>query len=116
MAILTLDLAGPLAINQGYEWRASILYPGNAIGARLIGKIYDRFNGIELVTFQAGQARFDGTLNRTQLELLLPSRVTQALPLTGSGYWVYNVRLTVAARQPQLLLAGKVKILPTLPL
>lgn len=116
MAILNLDLAGSLAVHQGYEWRAIVLIGGKAIGSSVVGKVFDRFGGTDLATFRFEPPRYLPEVDKTRFPLFLTASTTSALPLTGSGFYVYNIRLTRPGKQPILLLAGKVKILAAVPL
>ncbi len=116
MALLNLDLFDTLAINQGYDWRATILYPGNILGSRLVGKIYSSYGGSEIETFRTEQTQFIQELNQTRLILFLNSGQTARMPQTGSRYWIYNVKLFLPSRSPVLLLSGRCKVIPSLPL
>lgn len=116
MAILSIDFFGPLSISQGYEWRVVLLQPGNVAGSFLSGKIFNRYGGNELATFRTQQGLFLRDLNQTRFELFLPDSMTQNLPLTNSGYWVYNVKMSRLGKAPLLLMSGKVRVYPTLEL
>lgn len=116
MALLTLDLTESLAIHQEYEWRADLMFVGRLGSGTVAGKLFDRYGGNELATFRADPPRFLSDLNRTRVSIFLPAIVTRSLPLTGSGYVVYNVRLARTGRSPLLLLAGRAKVLPSLEL
>lgn len=116
MAILNLDLSEALAIHQDYEWRANLLFEGQLGAASVVGKVFDRYGGNELAVFRSDPPRFLRDINTTRVSLFLPSIVTRSLPLTGTGYVIYNVRLTRSGRPPVLILAGRAKVLPALEL
>ena len=115
MAILTLDLFESLAIVQGYDWQVSVLLAGDQRGSQLIGKIFNRYGGLELVGFSSNQGRFIEDVNKTRYQLSIPRQMTSTLPLTGSNFWVYNVRQNRFNIPPRLLIAGKVRVNPSLP-
>lgn len=116
MALLTLDLSESLAIVQDYEWRANLLIEGQLLAASVAGKLFDRYDGNDLATFRVDPPRYLRDLDRTRISIFLPALATRGLPLTGSGYLVYNVRLTRVGKPPILLLAGRAKVLPSLEL
>jgi len=116
MAFLTVDLTAALAIQQGYEWRLILLQPGNVVGSLLLGKIFNRYDGMALATFRSQVAQYLPDIDKTRFELYLPANNTRDVPLTGSGYWLYNVRMNRLGKAPLLLLAGKVQVLPSLSL
>jgi hypothetical protein len=116
MAFLTVDLAQSLAIQRGYEWRVILLTEGNQAGALMAGKIFNRFDGQELAQLRSQVSRYIPDIDKTRFELFLPANQTLNLPLSGSGYFLYNVRMQRLGRAPLLLLAGKVQVLPSLPL
>ena len=115
MAILTVDLFESLAITQGYQWQVTLLLPGDVRGSQVVGRIYNRFGGNELVSFRNNVGEYIADLNKTRFVMRLTTAQTAALPLTGSGYWVYNVRLDRFGSKQLLLLAGKVRVNPSLP-
>lgn len=116
MALLNLDLAESLAIHQEYEWSANLMFEGRLGAATVVGKLFDRYDGNDLATFRVDPPRFLQDINRSRVRLFLPALTTRSLPLTGTGYIVYNVRLTRSGRSPILLLAGRAKVLPALEL
>lgn len=115
MAVYTLDLFESLAINQGYQWKVTLLLPGDERGSQIVGKIYNRFGGTELVAFRVNLGEYIPDLNKTRFVLTLTTAQTVALPLTGSNYWVYNIRKDRFGARQELLLAGKVRVYPSLP-
>jgi hypothetical protein len=115
MALLTVDLFESLAITQGYEWKVTLLLPGDLRGSQIVGRIYNRYGGNELRSFRDTVGEYIPDLNKTRFVLSIPPSLTAALPLTGSGYWVYNVRLDRFGVRQTLLLAGKVRVNPSLP-
>lgn len=119
MALLNIDLAGSLAIDQGYEWRATLIYPSDFRLGQLRGKIFTSFDedAEELATFQFRTGRFDAEKNQTPIVMLLPASVTRDLPLTeGNDRSVYQVQLRTSSRSPISLMRGSVQVLPVLPL
>lgn len=115
MALLTVDLFESLAITQGYQWQVTLLLPGDLRGSQVVGRIYNRYGGNELVSFRDTVGEFITDLNKTRFVLTLSTAQTTALPLTGSNYWVYNVRLDRFGVRQLLLLTGKVRVNPSLP-
>lgn len=115
MAIYILDLFESLAINQGYQWKVTMLLPGDERGSQIVGKIWNRYGGNELVAFRVNIGEYLPDLNKTRFVLTLTSAQTASLPLTGSNYWVYNIRKDRFGARQALLLSGKVHVYPSLP-
>ena len=115
MAILTLDLFESLAIVQGYDWQVSVLLAGDQRGSQLVGKIFNRYDGLELLGFGSNQGQFLTDINKTRFRLTIPRQQTSTLPLTGSNFWVWNLRQNRFNIPPRLLVAGKVRVNPSLP-
>lgn len=119
MALLNIDLAGNLAIDQGYEWQATLIYPGDYRLGQLRGKIFTSFDeeAEELATFQFRAGRFDVDKKQTPIVMLLPASITRNLPLTeGNDRSVYQIQLRISGRSPISLMRGSVQVLPVLPL
>ncbi|NEQ20659.1 MAG: hypothetical protein F6K28_15750 [Microcoleus sp. SIO2G3] len=119
MALLNLDLTGNLAIDQGYEWRATLIYPGDFRLSQLRGKIFTSFeeDAEELAAFQFRAAPFDKASQTTRIAIWLTATQTESLPLTeGNNRSVYQIRLTSSGRSPISLMRGSVQVLPVLPL
>lgn len=113
MAIINLDLVGSLAIHQRYEWRATLLFPG-AISGSIKGAILSEPGGELLATLKVEASRFDAAKNETRQPIFLTAQQTTTLPLTGGGFWVYNVVYSRFGKPSQLLIDGKVHVLPSL--
>lgn len=115
MAIVNLDLIGSFAITQGYEWRVNIYHPGNIIQVSPWGQIWQGYEPEQgLAKFTFDRAVYDPVLDQTKVPAVLNSFITQNLPLTGSGFFVYEIRFSLSGRSPQQVLAGKVHILPSI--
>lgn len=115
MAIVNLDLAGQFAIVQGYEWRVNIYHPGNVIQISPWGQIWQAYEpeqGLAKFTFE--RATYDPALDLTRIPAVLNSFVTKNLPLSGPGFFVYEVRFSLPGRSPQQVMAGKCHILPSI--
>lgn len=114
MALVNLDLVGSYAINQGYEWKLNIFYPGNALNGAWWGQIWSEYApGAGLEAFSFGRGQYDATMDRTKFEARLNTRQTKGLIPTGAGYYYYEMRFTQIGRSAVPVLAGKVHVLPT---
>ena len=114
MALVNFDFTGAYSIDQGYEWRINVFYPGNVLGAGLRGEIRDGYGGDLLTAFRFDSQRFDAALNRTQCPIYLARNQTNQLPLTPGRLLVYDIRIALAGRDSRLLMAGKLQVNPTL--
>lgn len=115
MAIVNLDLSGAYVIRQKYEWRLAIYYPGNVGNAALWGQIWSAYEpGQSLAAFTFERTAYDPVLNRTKLSAMLSAFTTGNLAPTGSGFYVYEISISLPRRGSQPLLAGKVHVLPSL--
>lgn len=115
MALINLDLIGQLAINQRYEWRVSLMFQGRFFGS-FQGQVWADFDGPALAAFAFGVPRYDEATDQTRVEVSLNPRQTQEMPLTGPVPHVYNITVIQSGKQPKLLMAGFVQVLPTIPL
>lgn len=115
MALVNLDLTGAYAISRGYEWRLNLYHPGNVVNAALFGQIWSAYepdSGLAQFTFE--RAAYDPQTGLTRFPIVLSAFVTRNLLPTGSGFYVYEVRLLLPRRNPQPVLAGKVHVLHTI--
>lgn len=115
MAIVNLDLTGSYGITQGYEWRLHIWYPGNVISSAPWGRIWSAYEpNASLARFSFDRLTHDPALNRTKIPVLLSAFTTRNLEVTGSGFYVYEIRLSLPNRSPKQLIAGRVHVYPSI--
>lgn len=115
MPIVNLDLVGSYAIDQGYEWRLRIVHPGNVQNAAMWGQIWEEYapgKGIQQFTFE--RSRYDAATDQTIIPVAIDAFRTRSLPLTGGGFYVYEIRLSLPGKPAKPLLGGKVHVLPTI--
>lgn len=115
MAIINLDLAGSFAIIQGYEWRVNLYHPGNIVNVNPWGQIWRVHapnQGLAQFTFE--RATYDAVLDQTKIPAIVNSFVTQNLPLTGAGFFVYEIRFSLLGKPIRQMMAGKVHVLPSI--
>lgn len=114
--MLTLDLTGSLAVNRGYDWQATLLYPGNVSLATFRGQIRESYTAeTELAAFRFS-AVYDQPTNQTRILMALYTSQTSELPATDGTFWIYDVKFSVLGKTPELLLRGHAQVNPTLPL
>lgn len=115
MAVVNLDLIGSFAITQGYEWRVNLYHPGNIINVSPWGQVWaDYAPGNGMAQFSFERATYDPVLDLTKIPAVINSFITKELPLTGSGFFVYEIRFSLTGKPAQQMMAGRVHVLPSL--
>lgn len=114
--MLTLDLTGALAINRGYDWAATLLYPGNVSLATFRGQIRESYAAeSELAAFRFS-AVYDAPTNQTRILMALYTSQTAEIPATDANFWIYDVKFSQLGKTPELILRGQIQVNSTLPL
>lgn len=115
MAVVNLDLVGSFAITQGYEWRVNLYHPGNIINVSPWGQIWADYapsNGLAQFSFE--RATYDPVLDLTKIPAVINAFITKELPLSGSGWFVYEIRFSFTGKSAQQMMSGRVHVLPSI--
>jgi hypothetical protein len=112
MPLCNLDLDGTKAIDQGYEWALTLLFPGNVAQSTVKGQIRTAPGGTLLTSFRTDPLTYDTGSGFTKIRVYLTATQTKNLQVTSSALWVYDLAITSLGKPPQLLLRGHVQVNP----